>query len=190
MNAWDPWPPASHSVGEKPGKAGSRGAETCGRKRRTHGKRKKLCKARCLSVRVSKIPGKGKKSSTGNWNFLSSQPICHYFWVNSQTWGPFPSVQQPMLVAFAWAGKPILTSFMCDKATRCPKKVPDRTFICCSTPVSCPLALLSRVRRWRWRDSYSALRVVVEKILECYSKMKTFFGKPCGISEREFKSLR
>ena len=114
-NAWDPWPPDPHSVGEKPGKVGPRGAETCGRKRRTPGKPKKLCKARCLWVRVSKIPGKGKKSSTENWNFVSSQPICHYFWVNSQTWGPFPSVQQPMLVAFAWAGKPILTSFICDK---------------------------------------------------------------------------
>ena len=41
-NAWDPWPPLS--VGEKPGKAGPRGAETCGRKRRTPGKPKSSVK--------------------------------------------------------------------------------------------------------------------------------------------------
>ena len=43
-NAWDPWPPAPHSVGEKPGKAGPRGAETYGRKRRTPGTPKRSVK--------------------------------------------------------------------------------------------------------------------------------------------------
>ena len=55
----------------------------------------------------------------------------------------------------------------------------NRIFICCNAPISSPIALLVRVSSPS--PSYSALRVPVEKMSECYSKWEfyqDFFGTP------------
>ena len=48
-------------------------------------------------------------------------------------------------------------------STGCPKQMTNIIFICCSAPISSPIALIPS-------PSFSALRVPVEKMLECYSK--------------------
>ena len=61
------------------------------------------------------------------------------------------------------------------------KKMTNRIFICCNTPISFPLTLLSRVKRWRSRDSYSALRGEWEDIWvlqQIKSLLVIFSGHP------------